>query len=177
MFLTKQISNPKKFKRSLYFGTHQVWVHHEKFKIDFLSPFFPYFYTYIGRPKKILVQLTTFVSNLVFSSQCIAFHALQSALNFHSSGLRGKTFSTIRFNLLSIYFNHVQVEYNMRPGISTIGICIQTNIFLNFYKYLFVFLKNILLYFYEFCKVSSLVSGVRRSPNPDEPTNTANLIW
>ena len=87
------------------------------------------------------MQLTTFVSNLVFSSQCIAFHALQSALNFHSSGLRGKTFSTIRFNLLSIYFNHVQVEYNMRPDIRTIDICIQTNIFLYFYKYLFVFLR------------------------------------
>ena len=114
MFLTKQISNPKKFKRSLYFGTHQVWVHHEKFKIDFLSPFFPYFYTYIGRPKKILVQLTTFVSNLVFSSQCIAFHALQSALNFHSSGLRGKTFSTIRFNLLRPWTQMGERTHNPR---------------------------------------------------------------
>ena len=55
----------------------------------------------------------------------------------------------------------------MRFDIRSIGICIQIS---------FCISTNIFLYFYEFCKVSSLVSGVRRSPNPDEPTNTANLI-
>ena len=105
---------------------------------------------------------------------------------------RAKTFSTLRCNFSSINFNHVGVEYHNRPDIRIIELTFLYK-YLYFYKYLFCISiqlsfcisiqisfyisTNVFLYFYEFCKVSSLVSGVRRSPNPDEPTNTANLIW